>query len=97
MDNLEAKVVEVEARSKSNTKRIDALEERQSNLDKIVGSIDVLANEQGHIKSDVTEIKKDVKELTMKPAKHWDSAVGYVGTTLLGAVVALILKAIGLI
>jgi len=91
------KIAEVDARAKSNTKRIDDLDERQKNLDKIVGSIDVLANEQGHIKNDVTEIKSDVKALTQAPIKQyekWESAaIGII----VGAVITLILKTIGLV
>lgn len=96
MDELKVKVAEVEARAKSNTKRIDDLEDRQKNLDRIVGSIDVLANEQGHIKNDVTEIKADVKELTQKPMKRYDSIVNYIMTAVLGAAIGFLLKTIGI-
>ena len=75
MEDIAVKVVEIDQRSKSNTHRLDKVEERQDNLDKLVSSVSALANEQEHIKEDVTEIKTDVKALTEKPAKRWDGIV----------------------
>ena len=76
MEDIAVKVVEIDQRSKSNTHRLDKVEERQDNLDKLVSSVSALANEQEHIKEDVTEIKTDVKSLTERPGKRWDSIVG---------------------
>ena len=64
MEDVAAKLASLEQREKSNTHRIDKLEERQDNLEKLTDTISVLANEQEHIKSDVGEIKADVKTLT---------------------------------
>lgn len=55
MEDIAVKVVEIDQRSKSNTHRLDKVEERQDNLDKLVSSVSALANEQEHIKEDVTE------------------------------------------
>ena len=62
MEEIAVKVAEIDQRSKSNTHRLDKVEERQDNLDKLVSSVSALANEQEHIKEDVTEIKTDVKK-----------------------------------
>lgn len=88
---MAVKVAEVEQRSKSNTHRLDKIEERQDNLDRLVSSVAALANEQEHIKDDVTEIKTDVKSLTEKPAKRWDAVVGAIITGIVGFIIAWVL------
>ena len=50
MEDIAVKVAEIDQRSKSNTHRLDKVEERQDNLDKLVSSVSALANEQEHIK-----------------------------------------------
>lgn len=92
----ERRLTEVEARSKSNTTRLDEVEKRQDDLDKIVVSVSTLANEQSHIKDDVTEIKSDVKTLTSKPGKRWDSIVEKAIWAFIAAVIAFILARLGL-
>lgn len=69
------KLAEVDQRSRSNTHRIDELEKRQDNLDKLTTTMSVLANEQEHIKTDVGEIKGTVKKLAEKPGKRWENIV----------------------
>lgn len=95
MDELKIKLTEVEQRAKSNTHRIEKVEQRQDNLEKLTDTISVLANEQEHIKSDVGEIKTDVKTLTEKPAKRWDAIVDKVLWAIVGAAVAFALAQIG--
>ena len=46
MEDIAVKVTEIDQRSKSNTHRLDKVEERQDNLDKLVSSVSALANEQ---------------------------------------------------
>ncbi|NLH01234.1 MAG: hypothetical protein GX488_04925, partial [Clostridiales bacterium] len=81
----EKRLTEVEQRCKSNTHRLDKVEERQNNLDALVSTVATMANEQEHIKEDVTEIKSDVKTLTSKPAKRWDELVDRIIWTILAA------------
>lgn len=92
----EHRLTEVEARAASNTKRIDSIERRQDDLDKIVASIAVMASEQEHIKQDVATIKKDVKNIVDKPAKRWDAIVDKIIWMVLAALVAYLLAKIGL-
>ena len=77
MDELqmEHRVTAVEKLAGSNRHRIDDMEKRQDNLDELVKSVALFAQEQEYIKEDVKEIKADVKALTDKPAKRWDSLV----------------------
>ena len=92
----ERRLTEVEQRSKSNAKRLDDIEKRQDNLDNLVSSVAIIAKEQDHIKSDVTEIKTDVKALTEKPAKRWDEMVDKSLWAVLAAVIAYYLGGLGL-
>ena len=77
MDELqmEHRVTAVEKLAGSNRHRIDDMEKRQDNLDELVKSVALFAQEQEYIKEDVKEIKADVKALTDKPAKRWESLV----------------------
>lgn len=94
MDEITVKVVEVAQRTESNTHRIDKLEERQDNLDRLVSSVATLATEQEHIKVDVTEIKTDVKALTERPAKRWDAVITAVITSVIGIFIGLLLRGV---
>lgn len=99
MDNekdIEHRLTAVEDRSKSNTKRLDEVEVRQDNLDKLVTSVQVLATKQENVESDVKEIKADVKSLTEKPGKRWDGIVDKLVWAVLAAVVAFLLAKVGL-
>lgn len=75
MADVNVKIAELEAREKSNTHRLDNVEARQAEISELVTAMSVVKNEQLHIKSDVVEIKEDVKKLTDKPGKRWDSIV----------------------
>ncbi len=95
-EEMAEKLVEVEARSKSNKKRLDKMEERQDNLENLTKAFSVMQNEQEHIKTDVGEIKDDVKQLVAKPAKRWDGVVDKVIAVIVGAVVGFLLNGGGI-
>ena len=78
MTNEEAaKLAEVDARSKSNTHRIDELSEQYKAINRIATAVEVIATEQKHqtddmramksdMSSDIGEIKSDVGKLNEK-------------------------------
>lgn len=88
-DNMEHRVTGLET-------RVDIMEERQDNLDKLVTSVASMTKEQEYIKADVTEIKTNVKELTAKSGRRWDDLVDKIIWALLAAVIAFFLARIGL-
>ena len=92
----EHRLTAVEDRAKSNTRRIDDLEKRQDNLDDLVATVKVLAVREEAVENDVREIKADVKGLTSKSGKRWDSLVSQVITVVVAAVAGFILARIGL-
>ena len=93
--NTEEMVLKVDERSRSNTHRIDKLEERQDSFDKLVSSVAVMAEKQDRMETDLGEIKTDVKSLAMKPSKRWDAVVDKVILCIIGAVMAYILAKVG--
>ena len=92
----EHRLTAVEDRSKSNTRRIDDLEKRQDNLDKLVSTVEVLAVREQNVENDVKEIKTDVKSLTNKPAERWNGIVDKVIYAVVAAVVGFLLARLGM-
>ena len=88
-DNMEHRVTELET-------RVNIMEDHQDNLDKLVTSVVSMTKEQEHIKADVTEIKRNVKELTAKSGRRWDDLVDKIVWAILAAVIAFFLARIGL-
>ena len=94
--NHERRLTEVEERSKSNSHRLDDLEQRQDNLDELVGTVKVLAVRERQVEADVKEIKGDVKSLTSKPAQRWETLITQIIALLVAAIIGFILAKIGL-
>lgn len=92
----ERRLTEVEERSKSNSHRLDDLETRQDNLDKLVTTVNVLATKEENIENTVDEVRSDVKTLINKPAKRWDGLVDKIIITIAAAIIGFILAKIGL-
>lgn len=94
--DMEHRVTAVEERSKSNTRRIEEMEKRQDDLEMLASSVSALAIREERMESDVKEIKADVKLLTGKPAKKWESMEEKVLLAFVAAVVGFILAQVGL-
>ena len=96
LEDLAVKYAETEARGKSNTHRLDALEKNQKALNELTTSVKVLATEQSTMKTDIGEIKTGLKPLTDKPAKRWEAIVDKAIWAVLGGLLAFALSQIGL-
>lgn len=92
MDNSkhydDASIALIDARCKSNTHRINELQDHQTALDRLATSVEVLATKQEAVEGDVKEIKEDVKAITGKAGKRWDSIVDKLLAVLAGAFLA---------
>lgn len=86
----------VEDRSKNNTRRLDELDTWRKDQSELIRSVATLANEQQHIKTDVEEIKTDVKAIAEKPGKRWESIVDKAVWAVCAAVIAFVLGRLGL-
>lgn len=81
-EEMEVRLVETEARSKSNTHRLDEMDEKVDTLNRLATAVEVMATEQKHQTETMAEIKTDVNTLgtkvdaiEKKPAKRWDGMV----------------------
>ena len=92
----ERRLTEVEERAKSNTRRIDKIEKKQNELIDLTTSVKVLAEREENVEKDVKEIKSDVKTLTEKPAKRWDTLVEKIIFAVALAIVGFLLGKLGL-
>ena len=95
-EEMGLKLTEVDQRAKSNTHRIEDIEKKQDNLDSLVTSVAVMATKQAVIENDVTEIKSDVKCLTGKSGKRWDTIVDRVIWAIVASAVGYFLAQVGL-
>lgn len=68
-EEIAAAIADVENRAKSNTHRLDKMEERQDNLDKLVAAVAGVQKDLEHTQGDVAEIKGDVKAMMGGPQK----------------------------
>ena len=91
---MAVKLAEVDARSKSNTHRLDEVEGKVDTLQRLTTAVEVMATEQRHqtetmaeIKEDVTALGTKVDAIEKKPAKRWDGMVDKVLYGLVGAIV----------
>lgn len=92
---FEHRLTEVEERSKSNTHRLDDMEHRQDDLDKLVTTVALLAEREQKVEGSVEEIKQDVKSLTTKSAKRWDNLVNQIISILAAAIIGYVIAQFG--
>lgn len=92
---IEHRLTEVEDRSKSNSHRLDEVEKRQDNLEKLTSAVEVLAVRENNLEADMKEVKADVKSIADKPAKRWDSLVEKIILAVVAGVVGFVLSQIG--
>lgn len=93
----EKRLTEVEARSKSNTHRLEKVEEKQTILNDLAVSVKLLADREKRVEDDVGEIKGVVMNLAEKPAKKWDGLMTTIMTGTVGAIIGAIASAIGVL
>lgn len=103
MEDMEAKVIALEQRCKSNGHRIEKLEKDHEALHSMAASLEVMANEQKHqteaittVKENVDRLESKVDVLEAKPAKRWESLVDKLIWGVVGAVLAFLLAKIGI-
>ena len=96
-DGIQAKIAEIESRSKSNTHRIDDLEADNKALHQLATSVEVLATKQEAIEANVSEIKDDVKSLKSIPGGKWEALVKAALTAIVGALVGFALAHAGIV
>ena len=93
---LVQKVVEVEARTKSNTKRLDKLEQSTEAINRMAISMEKMVIKQDAMSGDINKLTTDVETLKAEPGKRWKFVVEKVIYFVVAAVVGFVLAKIGL-
>ena len=78
-------LLETSPRCRSNTHRLDALEQNTQLLHKMASALEVLANEQGHLSRKMEEMDQRVRRLDSQPGRRWELLVQTLITGLVGA------------
>lgn len=92
----ERRLTEVEARSASNTKRLNKLEESTEALNRMAISMEVIAEKQDRVAESVERLDGKVEALESRPGKRWDSIVDKTIWAVLAAIIAFTLGRLGL-
>lgn len=99
----ESRLTAVEERAKSNTHRLDKLEESNAVLNRLATSMEVMAERQQHcnesvdtLDSKVSTLDGKVTALEQKPAKRWNGMIDKGIGAAVGIAVAYLLKQLGI-
>lgn len=94
--DLEHRVTENEARSKSNTKRIDKLEETTEAIHSMALSLERMTNNQETMSKTLTKLTGEVETIKAEPGKKWRFVVEKALYFVVGGIMAVILAKVGL-
>jgi len=86
----------IEAEDKRQNERIKKLEESYDTMQKLTISVEKMAVSVQSMAKEVGKQGERLSAIEEKPAKNWEKAVWAIGGAVLAAVVAYILKVIGL-
>lgn len=90
------KIIEIEQSTKSAHHRIDKIESDIKEIKELTIAVKEIAMETRATREDVNDINSRLKEVETKPAQKWETIVkaglGALGSGLVGAAIALILK-----
>lgn len=96
IEEISVKLIEVDQRSKSNTHRIDKLEESTTALNRLTTAIEVMVTKQDYIADRVDCLNTKVTELESKPGKRWDGLVEKLIWALVSAALGALLVWLGI-
>ena len=74
-DEIIHTLTETEQRSKSNSHRLDRLEQTVEAIHELATNVALLAKGLGQQETDIKEIKADVQALKAVPGKRWEQVV----------------------
>lgn len=102
-EDMSVKLTETEQRAKSNTRRIDKLEQSTDALHELTLAVremvlkqDYTTDSIGKLDKKVDGIDKRIDTIEQKPAKRWDGLVEKVLWTVGAAIIAYLLARLGL-
>lgn len=90
------KVAHIEERAKSNTKRLDEVEQEVKENRELTVAVKEIATEMKHLREEQSSMNERLKIIEEKPVKNWDKIVTTIIGTIVGAlaggIIGLILK-----
>ena len=92
----ERRLTQVEQRSKSNTHRLEKLEESTEAINRLATSMEVMVNKQEQVAETVEKLDGKVTALEQKPVKRVDGLVDKIIWAICAAVITFLLARIGL-
>ena len=94
--DLMQRLAETEARSKSNTKRLDKLEESTEAINRMATAVEVMATKQDTMNGSINKLTTDVEALKAEPGKRWKFVIEKAIYFVVAAVVGFFLAKVGL-
>lgn len=91
----ERRLTAVEQRSKSNTHRIEKLEETTEAINKLATSMEVMVNKQEQVAETVEKLDSKVSAIEAKPGKRVDGLIDKIVWAVCAAVIAYVLSQVG--
>lgn len=92
----EKRLADVENRSKSNSKRLDKLEENTEAINKLATSLEVMATKQEGMSDTLDRLDAKVELIETKPAKRWEAVTEKIILMIVAALVGAALAHFGL-
>ena len=90
--DLEHRLTAVEDRCRSNTHRVEKLEESTEAINRMATAVEVMATKQDTMNTSITKLTTDVETLKAEPGKRWkfviDKVIWFVVAAILGFVFA---------
>lgn len=90
------KLAEVEQRARSNTRRIETLERGQEMLGRLTTSVEVMVQEQRHIRENVSELSEKLDTMEQKPLRRYEAVAEKVLLVVASALITWVLARLGL-
>ena len=94
-EEIASKLAGMDARLKSNTHRIDALEKVVESVHDLASSVKVMAEKLTNMQGDINRVSEQVDNLAAVPGKRWESVVMDVTKLIIAAAVGYAIKSIG--
>lgn len=89
-------LTECDQRSRSNTHRLDKLEQNYEALNRLTVSVETMGVKLGNLDKTMQKLDARMEEQESKPAKRWDGLVTTLIGVIVGAVMAVVFSHIGL-
>ena len=96
MDDIERTVIELDQRSKSNTKRLDRLEKTTEAVQELATSVKLMAQNLERMNEELEKQGQRLEKLEQQPADRWNTIIKTMLTAvvsaLAGGVAAMLIK-----